>query len=261
MEYIITEASKWTEGFTYAFPRILAAFSMLPFMSKKYLGFYVRGGVVASVTLLLVPLINQQRIAHHIELHDFVFILTKELFIGLLYGYLIAIPFYIATLTGRIIDLQRGDSISSTYNPMLKSHESTTGKLFNQGLMVVFFSSGYFLYSLEAIYYSYEIWPIHQFIPRLNIEAVSNIASLFQTMFYMGVLLAIPILMVVLMVDTTMGLLNRFIPQLQVFIISFPIKGVLVALILVLYVPLINSLLHDQMNSTNELQLLIKSLI
>ena len=246
LDFFIVEAAKWIAGFSFAFPRLFAAFAVLPFFTRESIG-VVRGGFMVSVLILVIPLVSEQRRASDVTFTEFLFLLPKEVFIGLLIGFIISMPFHIGSAAGKIIDMQRGDSISSTFDPMLKAEESSLGRLINQGQFVLFFASGSFLLALQAIYESYLVWPVPQFLPQLNVATTESIGNMFQTMFYMSVVMASPIVILMLIVDVTMGFIGRFVTNLQVFIVAFPIKGLLAAFVLATYIVIIMRVLDDQL--------------
>jgi len=261
MEYILVEISKWTTVFAFVFPRLLAVFMFLPFFAKETLSSLGRGGIVASIAMIMVPTIEVQYKAGDFDFTKFLFMLPKEILIGSLIGFILSLPFQFGSVAGKIIDLQRGDSISSTYDPMLKSNDSSLARMLNQGQFVIFFASGAFFFAIQAIYDSYVVWPVHEFIPEFDLADAISVGEIFQNVLYMSVLLAAPVFLCILVVDITMGFISRFVSNLQVFIVAFPIKGMLAGIVLVLYVTVMIDILEGELLKSGIVLEVVKNIL
>lgn len=97
---------------------------------------------------------------------------------------------------------------------------------------------------LQAISYSYSLIPLAAGI--LDSAMVPAIFQLFVQVITLGVRIAMPFIVVFLICDITLGIIARTVPQLNVFILSFPIKTgiglVTMATILPLMVAVINNI-------------------
>ena len=82
---------------------------------------------------------------------------------------------------------------------------------------------------------SYEVYPIGQMIPQFGVGAGDSIAGLMQDYFAMAVLLGAPFLIVFTLIDMGLGLMNRFVPQLNIFFFSMPVKSALTFFLLIFY--------------------------
>ena len=86
-------------------------------------------------------------------------LITKEIFIGLILGMIISMPFNIAQNVGIIIDHQRGGASLIVNDPTIQNQSSPLGTLFNMVLIFLFFLiEGPFIF-LNAIISSYDIIP------------------------------------------------------------------------------------------------------
>ena len=88
-----------------------------------------------------------------------------------------------------------------------------------------------------AIFYStYNLWPptllLPAFLyPNVSIFAIESLDFLMLN----ALLICAPFVLVALMCDVALGLMNRFAPQLNVFILSMPIKSGVCALLILFY--------------------------
>ncbi len=217
-------------------PRFVSCFIMLPILSKQTLGgTLIRNGVCCSLLLFAWPVVTDALRAPLSGL-DLVLLIAKEVILGMLMGFIAAIPFWAIEAAGYLIDNQRGDTMASTLNPMLGSQSSPTGLFFTQTLITLFYSGGAFLTVLGALYQSYISWPVTQFFPQITVQWVNFFYGQFNQMLKLCVLLAAPLLIAMFLAEFGLALVSRFAPSLNVFILAMPIKSAVASLLLVLYI-------------------------
>ncbi len=217
-------------------PRFISCFIMLPVLSKQILGgTLIRNGVCCSLLLFIWPAVTDTL---HTPLAGMALILIigKEILLGILIGFIAAIPFYAIESAGFLIDNQRGDTLAATLNPALGSQSSSTGLFLTQTLMTLFYSGGAFLTLLGSLYQSYVNWPVTQFFPQLSGQWVDFFYGQFSQMLKLCVLLASPVLIAMFLAELGLALISRFAPSLNVFILAMPIKSAVASLLLVFYI-------------------------
>lgn len=161
----------------------------------------------------------------------FVLYFLKELFVGLLIGYMISIPFMIVQNAGIMIDHQRGGASLMVNDPTIQNQSSPLGTLFNFVLIFIFFmSDGPFLV-LDVIAQSYNTLPPDKFINAqfffLNSEFVTDVMKIMGKVMIVSTQLAAPALIMILMTDFFLGIANRLAPQVQITFLGMPLKSLL----------------------------------
>ncbi len=218
-----------------SFPRILVIFWVLPFLSESIFQGMVRNVFAFCMIMVVFPLVKASVPPEGVSITIGFMLLIKEVFIGLAIGFIVALPFWAAASMGFMIDTQRGAFVATLFSPFFGSRVSPLGTLLLQSLAVLFFISGGFLIMLKGIYQSYIFWPPLDFFPRLDLSATKYFVAQFQWHIYVAVLLAAPISILLFVIDFSMGMINRFVPQLNVFFLSLPIKGVTAIFLLAVY--------------------------
>jgi type III secretion protein T len=216
-------------------PRILAMFVMLPIFNRQILPGMLRYAVSAAMGLIVVPLLQPQYAVMNVSTMELILIICKEVFIGMVFGFLVAIPFWIFEAVGFIIDNQRGASLGATINPATGNDSSPMGILFNQAFMVFFLVGGGFALMLTLIYDSYRLWDLFSWTPTLRPESVPVFLEQLSRFMRMVLLLGAPAIIAMFLSEIGLALVSRFAPQLQVFFLAMPIKSGLALLVLVLY--------------------------
>lgn len=177
-------------------------------------------------------------------------LLVKEVAIGAAMGFLVAIVFLGVEAAGRLADTARGANLSEALVPQLGTRSSPLGDLHLQLALVLFLALGGHRVFLEAFGASYALLPLDRFPAADRIGAFASLAArLSGELFLVALALAAPVLAALFLTDLTLGVMNRFVPQLQVFFLAMPLKALLGIAILVLAVGAIASALPPMLDA------------
>lgn len=153
----------------------------------------------------------------------------KELFIGLILGFLASCPFYIAQMSGGLIDFQRGASSLQVTDPTTRTQTGSLGILYNYVLIVIFFALGGPFYFLNGVATSYTIIPVDQAVNASlfspTIPFWKTIFNTLQLIFNLCIQLAAPSLIALMLCDMFLGIANRLAPQVQIVFLGIPVKS------------------------------------
>ncbi|MDR3175524.1 MAG: type III secretion system export apparatus subunit SctT [Desulfovibrio sp.] len=220
-------------------PRIFVPCMIAPFFGSAVVSGQLRTALVFAIYLVAHPLVQSQMPADLPasagEATFLGLLLIKEIFLGFILGWIAGIPFWAAQSGGFFIDNQRGASMAEGADALSGEQTSPTGILFLQGVIYFFFVSGAFLSFLGLVYSSYLVWPAASLFPGLNRAAAMLFAEQAGWLMLNMLLLAGPIVIACLLIDVSLGLVNRFASQLNVYILAMPIKSGVASFILLVY--------------------------
>jgi type III secretion protein T len=219
---------------SYTQPRILALLSMLPIFNAQLVPAMLRMGAAAIVGALAAPVLMPFVHAEH-GAGVLLLVMCKEAFIGFALGFALAIPFWAFEAVGFLVDNQRGASIAATLNPLTGNDSSPLGILFNQAFIVFFMVSGGFALVLGVLYDSFRLWSVFEWSPTLRPETIPLLLGQLDRLGQLALLYASPVIVAMFLAEVGLALVNRFVPQLQVFFLAMPIKSALAMLILMMY--------------------------
>jgi type III secretion protein T len=208
-------------AFALGVARCLGLLQILPLSSRLGLTGMHRAAVAGTLALFLLP---------HLAL-----LAAKEGMIGFLLGLIFAVPFWIAETAGELIDQQRGSQGAVTPDPAGEEQTGITATLLVLTLTTIFLLSGGMHWLIDALYRSYILWPAGQLVPHLARGAAMQMLGLLDSILGAGLLLASPLLVAMLLAELSLGLINRFMPQLNVFDLALSAKGLVLAIGLPLY--------------------------
>ena len=211
--------------------RMLPIIALSPFFGARVLPHPVKVAFAITLFVLFLPhLLVVTTTPLTFDMLTLMY-LFKEMFIGFIIGFLISIPFSIVQTAGMLIDHQRGGASLMVNDPTIQNQSSPLGTMFNMVLIYLFFfMDGPFLF-IDAIMTSYEIIPPDKFINPQFFERNSPFwqvqITLLNTVMKMGIQLATPALMAILMTDVFLGITNRLAQQVQITFLGLPLKSLL----------------------------------
>lgn len=215
-------------------PRIAGAFIMLPLLTQQNMPATVRNSFLVSLAIIALPMALAGLPAGGMAVADLAPIVLKELFLGIAIGFVFGVVFWAIGAAGYILDMQVGMTIASIFDPVQGHQTSLHGQFLSQLAAWVFMASGAFLIFLDLLLTSYTIWPVMSFFPDIGGSMLNLFVGQFSYLMTAALLLAAPAIVILLVVDLSFGLVNRYAPSLNVFALTLPIKAWLVTAIILL---------------------------
>ena len=235
MEYLFSAVETILWALALVIPRIAVAMTLIPFLSRQVLPMtMVKNGIAISFGLMVLPTVygfNPGEVGYaHAGL-----LILKEMILGLLLGFLVAIPFWVIEGVGSFIDNQRGATMSEMFNPMSGSETSSMGVLLNQTAAAIFVTTGGLLAFLGFLYSSYKLWPVMTFLPTFHVYQAKFFIDKLDYAMMLIIVLSAPAIIAMFLSEFCFALVNRFAQQLNVFILSMPVKSAVALAILFIY--------------------------
>ncbi|MCR2831276.1 flagellar biosynthetic protein FliR [Acidithiobacillus ferrooxidans] len=153
--------------------------------------------------------------------------------IGFLFRFLVGIFEFAAGWIALTMGLGFATTISSQYG----EQSSTLSEIFKYGVVFLLIADGGIMGMLHVLSESFQVIPIGVFWPHWN---WLRLADFGQVLFTEGVLIAMPVVLMLLVVNVGMAIIARVAPQINLFAIGFPIMilvGLAGTYVLVPYLP------------------------
>ncbi|MBN2479648.1 MAG: EscT/YscT/HrcT family type III secretion system export apparatus protein [Parachlamydiales bacterium] len=209
--------------------RIIPIMVFAPFFGAKIVPGSIRIMFsVAIIAILLPGILFSVKQEIPLDLNYAVFFL-KELLIGFLLGFLVAIPFNIAQSAGSLTDHMRGAQSLQVTDPTTSSQTGPIGILYNYVLITIFFFIGGPFILIDALNKSFNLIPVTSLInPALlsmKVPFWTLIVGLLNYVLAMAIQLAAPTLIGILMAEMFLGIANRLAPQVQIVFLGISLKS------------------------------------
>jgi type III secretion protein T len=220
--------------------RALVAFSLLPMFASRTVPTIARAAIAVAVVfpVAMSHLDAAQPLPVDLNSWSLVSFLGKEAAVGFIIGLGFGAFFAGLQTAGEIIDHQTGLTFTQNIDPVHGNNVSLTALFLERVLFVSLMVAGVMLAIIDTLYLSYEVWPLGHWAPTFARITLLNLVSEGSKLFALSLLLAGPVLLVLFVVDTGMGLLNRAAPQLSIFNITLSLKSMVGLGVLVLALPM-----------------------
>jgi len=169
---------------------------------------------------------------------------ASELMIGLLMGFVLTLMFAAIQVAGQVMDMLAGFGMMNIFNPALETQVPILGFFFYIiAILFLLVTDGHHL-MLIALARTFDRIPLGGL--TLHPELLRDVSTMGSLMFYDGLLIAAPVAAALLVAYLTLGFLGRAVPQIQLFVVGFPITIAialfLVALVMQVYVTLLGGI-------------------
>jgi flagellar biosynthetic protein FliR len=159
----------------------------------------------------------------------------KELAVGTVLALAGSCLFEGMKMGGELIDNLRGSAGAHAYVPQSSRHTSPLGDLHLLLCILVFFAAGGPALFLKALHTSLADLPVCAFPQIARCAQAADLALVVTAQAVrVGVSIAFPAAVALLVTDLLLGLMNRTAPQIQVFFLGMPLRAVVGILAVIL---------------------------
>ncbi|EGD59371.1 flagellar biosynthetic protein FliR [Novosphingobium nitrogenifigens DSM 19370] len=169
--------------------------------------------------------------------------LAGETTIGLALGFVLQVAFAAPLIAAELIGAGMGMSIASAADPLSGSHSAVLGQYFGVVLTIVFLGIGGHIDWISLVVESYRVFPPGSaWMTPARLQLIDTFAA---DMFLTALAMALPVLLLLLVVQIVTGVIGRSAPALNLFSLGLP-AGVLAGITaLIISAPLISDNLTD----------------
>ncbi len=225
------------------FLRVFSFTFMVPLFGTFFLPNFIRVYLGFAIAISILYFSDVKPIEINSTLTFLKFALSEFIF-GFTAGFFLRLLFDTVFIAGEVIAVNAGLGFLMMFLP--QQPQTTVLAGFTTLIATTLFLS---LGGAEAIYIglakSFESVPIGSFdIYSLNGEIF---LSLFYKSFSMGVKVALPVLIAAVLTNVILAVINRFIPQINVFMVGLPLQITVGLIVLMLSIPVIGIVLISYM--------------
>lgn len=158
---------------------------------------------------------------------------AAELFLGMLLGLGVHVVLAAFAVAGRILDVQIGFGIGSIFDPVTRASQNVMGSLMSLLGVTLFFVTDAHLALAGMLAGSLTLFPLGQLPAFADPMPIVSAAG---SMYAMGLALAAPVAIALVLTDLFVGMTSRNMPQINVLVLSIPLKVLIAYFILALSV-------------------------
>ncbi|WP_146552112.1 flagellar biosynthetic protein FliR [Rummeliibacillus sp. SL167] len=202
--------------------RISAFFITVPFFSYKTIPTKVRITLAVVLSWMMYYTMDVKPFEVNGE---YILLIMKEAVVGLSIGLIAYMIMAAIQIAGGFVDFQMGFAIANVIDPQTGAQSPLLGQFFNiLALLVLLGTDGHHLI-LDGIFYSYQYIPMDHVWPAFRSGDLPQfVLKTFGTLFGIAFQMSVPIVATLFLVDIALGITARTVPQLNIFVVGFPVK-------------------------------------
>jgi flagellar biosynthetic protein FliR len=207
----------------FAMTRIGAALLAAPFFGAAGVPVQLRVALTAAIAVLVCTWTPFAAPPSLLSL-DGMMMVAGEVLVGLSLGFVLQVTFAAPVIAAEVISGTMGLSMAVSNDPATGERSTALGQYFSIVLALIFLTLGAHLHFLSLVVESYRVFPPGQ--TWLGAARFETVAGYGGEMFATAVAIALPVTLVLLLVQTVTGVLSRSAPSLNLFALGLP-AGVL----------------------------------
>lgn len=211
------------QKFILIFVRLATILVITPFYGERGAPAILKLGLALLLTIAVSPMVAANDISSELNsLLGFGTALIQSLIAGLFIGFVPLLLFAGVQLGGELSGFQMGFGITSVLDPLSQIRMSLIAQFDYIFAFLIFISLNGHLYLLQGIVYSFQV------VPLIGTSFPESLGESFivlsKELFIIGLKIAAPIMVAIIVTNVGLGILGRTMPQMNIFIVGFPLQ-------------------------------------
>lgn len=208
------------DQFVLVFARMVGLFVSAPTWSNPFVPMQLRMALALGLTLLVLPVVSFGELpASLLALSPLV---VQELLVGIIVGFIATVIFAAIHLAGELLDIEMGLSMLNVLDPMSGTQVPLVGNFKYMLALLIFLAVDGHHLLLVGIVQSYGVVPVGGL--SVGPEATGAIMDIAAGIFASGLKIAAPVVGSLFLTSVALGVVNRAVPQMNVFVVGMPVK-------------------------------------
>lgn len=218
-------------AFLIVFMRFGTALMVMPGIGDSFVSPQIRLLFALALSFVVTPALTHYLPSMPANNFAMVLLVVSEAFVGFFIGGIMRILVSALDTAGMVVSMQSGFANAMIFNPVTATQGSVVGSVYSVLGVTLLLVSNMHHYMIASVVESYQLFPAHGQFPSTG-DVFEIILRTVAAAFKIGIQMALPFLIVGTLMQYGFGLLNRLMPQIQIFFISMPLQ-IAVALILI----------------------------
>jgi flagellar biosynthetic protein FliR len=216
-------SAEHVEAFILVFLRVGGIIVTIPVISDTSVPLQVKAALTILISLIIFPLVlpNIPEPANY-QVLILMYRMAGEVMIGVIIGFSAKFVFAGIQMAGEMIGFQMGLSMANVIDPTTDQQVSTIAELQYLMAMLIFLIVDAHHIFFSAIIKSYSI--VSPLTFHFSGQLMQSIFEFSQEMFVIAVKLGAPLMAVMLFTNVGLGIIARTVPQMNIFIVGFPLQ-------------------------------------
>jgi len=208
-------------SFTLVLARIAGLFAAIPLFGGRRVPQTVKAAAIMAMTLVLFPIVREYIPRMPTDAISLAILVIRETLVGLTLSILSQVIFSAVEFCGQLVGMQMGLSMASMFDPDA-GQTQVIATFQNLLALLLFMTLGVHHVFIRAIVESYALIPVGAW--HLSGGLIHFLIAATSGMFVLALKLAAPVMVSLLAAGVVLGIMARSFPQMNIFMISFPLN-------------------------------------
>ncbi|ATW25653.1 flagellar biosynthetic protein FliR [Candidatus Formimonas warabiya] len=214
-----------------------------PVFSLRNIPNNVKIGAALILALVLLPQIQTGNVLVPDNAVQFAGYVVSETLTGLVLGMAASSIFAAVRMAGQLMDIQIGFAMAMIVDPANGTQNTLVGQFLYLIGVLLFFSLDIHHLLISALAKSFDLLAPGGLL--ITGQVILNLMKTYFLMFTYAVRMALPVVVVLIISDISLGLISKTVPQFNVLMIGFPLKIGVGILTLVLLLPVLATIIGN----------------
>lgn len=210
------------QSFLLVVVRVGAILMTAPIFGSKNLPVQLKVGLTLFITIIIFPILSSMDAVFPTHILSFGLAMATEVMIGAIIGFSARLIFSGIQLAGQLLGFQMGFAIVNVMDPVTSEQVTIIAQVKNIVAILVFLSINAHHWFIQAIVSSFSMVPPMSF--NFSPQLMETILELTERMFIIAIKVGAPLIAALLFTSVALGLIARSVPQINIFIVGFPLK-------------------------------------
>ncbi len=202
--------------------RVGGFFIFAPFWGHSRIPRKLRAAIAIMLAWMLSPMISAGAFTGVGNLVELLALGLREVVTGSMIGFAYAILFIGVRSAGMAAGMQMGFAIVNIIDPNSQRNVSLLGQYKFIIMMLIFLLIDGHHLVLQSLFDSFRVVPVGTL--GVSTALANQLIRISSAAFVIAIKIASPMMMTLLLTDVALGIVARTVPQMNIFIVGFPIK-------------------------------------
>jgi flagellar biosynthetic protein FliR len=194
----------------------------MPLFGERLVPIRVKLAISFFLALLLFPVIPATAVHLADNVLDYSLQMAGEILIGVILGLAPRLILAGIQLAGQVIGFQMGFAIANIVDPVTSAQVSIIAELYYLIAMLMFLAFDFHHILIGALVESFTLVSPLGFV--LRGELVGSLAQFSGNLFLVSVKIGAPVIVALTLLNVSLGIVSRTVPQINIFIVGFPVQ-------------------------------------
>ena len=207
--------------FVLVFFRIVAVLWLVPVFPSRSISLPFKVGFAMVVAFLLVNVVPVTQPLGS-DPYLLALLIAKEVMVGLVIGFVIRLMVVAVQAAGEIISLQSGFAFARVVDPGFGQQTTVLDQFHYLLAMMIFFAMDAHHMLIAALVRTFQELPLGA--ASFSEGTLGYLVASTGKVFALGLRIGAPVIVALLLIEVSLGLLSRLIPQMNIFVEGLPLK-------------------------------------